>query len=358
MKNFIGVIIFFTCILQTTVAELPPELYGRLSGKVIDLKTGLPLTGATIYIADLKTGTNTNNRGEFSIGNVSEGTHLIEISHIGYGTIAEQLNISGEVLKEYFLEEAIIENNAVVVTGVTKATQLKKLPFQVSVIRKEELLQSASSNIVESLTKKPGVFSLSTGPAISKPLIRGLSYNRVLTLNDGVRQEGQQWGDEHGLEIDEASVSKVEIFKGPASLIYGSDAMAGVINIITNVPVEPNTLLLNAGSNYQTNNQLKSVFGNFAGNIKGFSWNAYGTIKDAFDYKNKYDGFVYNSKFNEANVGGYIGYNGKWGYSHVVISNFRLKAGLIEGERDEEGFFIKALPGGTTRATVKDFKSS
>ncbi len=256
------------------------------------------------------------------------------------------------------MEEAIIENNAVVVTGVTKATQLKKLPFQVSVIRKEDLLQSASSNIVEALTKKPGVFSLSTGPAISKPLIRGLSYNRVLTLNDGVRQEGQQWGDEHGLEIDEASVSKVEIFKGPASLIYGSDAMAGVINIITNVPVKPNTLNVNAGANYQSNNNLKSVYGNFAGNIKGFSWNSYGTIKDASDYRNKYDGYVYNSKFNEGNAGGYLGYNGRWGYSHIVVSDYRLQAGLVEGERDEKGFFIKPVSGGIVRATDFDFKSS
>ena len=95
--------------------------------------------------------------------------------------------------------------------------------------------QTVSTNIIEAITRKAGVSSLSTGPAISKPLIRGLGYNRVLTINDGVRQEGQQWGDEHGIEVDEYSVSKIEILKGPASLVYGSDAMAGVITIITNV---------------------------------------------------------------------------------------------------------------------------
>ena len=140
-----------------------------------------------------------------------------------------------------------------IVTGVTNATQIKKVPFQVSVMRKDELQQTVSTNIIEAITRKAGVSSLSTGPAISKPLIRGLGYNRVLTINDGVRQEGQQWGDEHGIEVDEYSVSKIEILKGPASLVYGSDAMAGVINIITNVPVQTNTLKINAGSNYQTN---------------------------------------------------------------------------------------------------------
>lgn len=77
----------------------------------------------------------------------------------------------------------------------------------------------------------------SSGQAVSKPIIRGLGYNRVVIVNDGVRQEGQQWGDEHGVEIDELSVSKVEVLKGPASLMYGSDALAGVVNFITNVPV-------------------------------------------------------------------------------------------------------------------------
>ena len=142
-------------------------------------------------------------------------------------------------------------------------------------MRKEDLLQSATTNIIEALAKQPGVSALSTGPAIAKPVIRGLGYNRVLTINDGVRQEGQQWGDEHGIEIDESSVSKVEVLKGPASLIYGSDAIAGVINIITNVPVENNTIKANILSNYQSNNNLRLLNANIAGNVNGFNWNLY-----------------------------------------------------------------------------------
>lgn len=220
-------------------------------------------------------------------------------------------------------------------------------------------MQSASTNIIESLGKKAGISSLSTGPAISKPLIRGLGYNRVLTINDGVRQEGQQWGDEHGIEIDESSVNKIEVLKGPASLVYGSDAMAGVLNIITNIPVQANTLKINAGTNYQTNNRLRSVYGSVAGNTHGFNWNMYSSIRAASDYKNKYDGHVFNSKFNEHNFGGYAGYNGSWGYSHLLISSFNLKGGLVEGERDSAGFFIKPVAGGGAfRATTADFKST
>ena len=332
---------------------------GTFSGKITDAKTGAPIEGASVYLSDIKSGTASDASGRFIIKNIPPGKHLVEISHIGYTSIIESIEMNTDVNKDFTLTESVIENNAVVVTGVTGATQLKKVPFAVSVMRKEDFFRNTSSNIIESLTKIGGVSTLATGPAISKPVIRGLSYNRVLTINDGVRQEGQQWGDEHGIEVDEASVNKIELLKGPASIIYGSDAMAGVVNIITNVPVPANSIKANLSSNYQTNNNLSTINLNIGGNKNGFNWNMYTSNKAAGDYKNKYDGRVFNSKFTENNIGGYIGYNGKWGFSHLLLSSFNLKAGLIEGERDSAGYFIKQLAGGITqRATSQDFKSS
>lgn len=333
-------------------------LKGAFLVTVNDATLGNPIEGVSVYFLDVKVGGITNSKGELAINNLPEGRHLIEISHVGYNTVSEYVDIIGETKKKYSLNHSVVENNAVIVTGTTGATQLRKVPFQVSVLKKEDLFQNASSNIIEALAKKPGVSTLSTGPAISKPVIRGLSYNRVLTINDGVRQEGQQWGDEHGIEIDEASVNKVEILKGPASLIYGSDATAGVINIITNVPITNNTIKANIFSNYQTNNHARTIHGNLAGNKNGVNWNIYGSAVAAQDYTNKYDGHVFNSKFNEQNFGGYAGYNGDWGYSHLLFSKFNLKAGLIEGERDMNGYFIKPIAGGgTIAATDADFKT-
>ena len=334
-------------------------LKGNFSGKITDAKTGKPVAATTIYITDVKIGSASDNEGNFIIKNIPDGNHLVEISHVGYTTIAENVTISGDTKKDFILTESVVENNAVIVTGVSGATQLKKVPFAIAVLRRQDFFQNTSTNIIESLTKIGGVSTLSTGPAISKPVIRGLSYNRVLTVNDGVRQEGQQWGDEHGIEVDEASVSKIELLKGPASIIYGSDAMAGVVNIITNVPVQNNTIKANISSNVQTNNRLRTLNANIGGNKNGFNWNLYSSNKAAADYRNKYDGYVYNSKFNEHNMGGYAGVNGDWGYSHLLVSNFNLKAGLIEGERDIDGYFIKPVAGGgETRATDADFKST
>jgi iron complex outermembrane recepter protein len=359
MKNFIFCVLFFLVADAKANNENLYNLKGSFSGVVTDASTGKPLSGVSVYISDVRSGTFTNANGEFFIDNLNEGLHLVEFSHVGFNTIAEKIEINGSTIKNIKLYEAVVENNAVVVTGVSRATQLKKVPFQVSVMRKEELQQTTATNIIEAITKKSGVSSVSTGPAISKPVIRGLGYNRVLSLNDGIRQEGQQWGDEHGIEIDEASVQKIEILKGPASLVYGSDAMAGVINIISNVPVQKNTIRINVGSNYQTNNNLKSLYANIGGNVDGINWNLYSTLKSASDYKNKYDGNVFNSKFNEKNIGGYVGYNGNWGFSHLIVSNFNLNPGLIEGERDSLGNFIKPISGGNTATvTSNDFKGA
>jgi iron complex outermembrane receptor protein len=135
--------------------------------------------------------------------------------------------------------------------------------------------------------------------------------------------------------------------------------MAGVVNIITNVPVQANTLKANLSSNYQTNNNLRTLNFNIGANKNGFNWNIYTSNKAAGDYQNKYDGRVFNSKFTENNIGGYAGYNGKWGFSHLLVSSFNLKAGLIEGERDSAGHFIKHLAGGiVARANNDDFKTT
>ncbi len=358
MKNLFSLFLLLTS-LHAFGEKSSHHLKGSFSGIVTDAATGKPMSGVSVFLSDIKSGTFSNAAGEFFIGNVPDGSHLVEFSHVGYNTHAEQIIIKGDTKKDILLFSSVTENNAVIVTGVSRASQLKKVPFQVSVMRKEELQQTASTNIIDAITRKAGVSAIGTGPAISKPVIRGLGYNRVLTMNDGVRQEGQQWGDEHGIEIDQESVNKIEIFKGPASLVYGSDAMAGVVNIISNVPVVMNTIKTNVGSNYHTNNRLRSLFGNIAGNVKGFNWNVHGTVKAAADYKNKYDGYVFNSKFNERNAGGYVGYNGNWGFSHLLISNFNLRAGLIEGDRDADGKFIKVIAGGAEETvTDADFNST
>jgi len=311
------------------------------TGKITDAKTGEPLDGASILFPDLKLGTHADNSGKFQFAQLPPGHYLIEVSHIGYTSIIEHVDINDNTEKNFALQPSVLENQTVIVTGVSNATNIKKAPIPVTALRRTELLQSSSTNIIDVLAKKPGISQLSTGPGISKPVIRGLGYNRVLVINEGVRQEGQQWGDEHGIEIDELSINRAEILKGPASLMYGSDALAGVINLITNVPVSEGTIKGNILTNIQSNSNLRALNANIAGNKNGFNWNMYGTLKSAGNYQNKYDGKISGSSFNEKNSGGYVGINKKWGYSHLIFSTFNQNVGLIEGDRDDAtGRFI------------------
>lgn len=332
----------------------------QFSGRVLDAKNGQPLIGASVFLSDLRSGAITDARGYFKINGIPAGQHLVEISYVGYATYTEQIEMLKDLSKEFSLSSTILENNEVVVTGVSTATQIRRTPTPVSIVKRQELIKITATNLIDALSRKPGIAQISTGPAISKPVIRGLGYNRVVVVNDGVRQEGQQWGDEHGLEIDEYSVQKVEILKGPASLMYGSDAIAGVIHVITNTPVAQGTLKGSVTGNYQTNNKLAGTGFQIAGNhSSGFNWNAYGSFRRAADYKNAYDGPVYNSKFNELNFGGYGGWNKRWGFSHLIVSSFHQKAGVVEGDRDAEGRFLKPLPGGNSGwPSLSDYNSS
>ncbi len=307
-----------------------------LSGHIKEAKTGKPLPGAVIYLHEAKTGTIADSKGNYKTIALPSGKYLVEISFMGYRTLLQSIDISGNAIADFSLEESFIENDAVTVTGVASATKVRQSAQPVSIVKKSELLQTNSMNVIDAIGQLvPGVAGLATGPAISKPVIRGLGYNRVVTVHDGVRQEGQQWGDEHGIEIDEYSIQKIEVLKGPASLFYGSDAMAGVVHLITNVPVERNTIKANFLGSWVDNNGLFGANANFAGHLNnGFNWNLYGTTKSAGDYSNQYDGKVFNSRFYERNFGGYLGINKTWGYSHLLVSNFNQHLGMVEGSRD------------------------
>lgn len=232
--------------------------------------------------------------------------------------------------------ESSIKLSEVVVTGLTGSQKLKQSPSPVSVISPRQLEAQPSANIIDAIAHQPGVSQVTTGSGISKPVIRGLGYNRVVVVNDGIRQEGQQWGDEHGIEVDQNSVHSVEILKGPASLMYGSDAMAGVI-IFHQQPTPPKgTMRANVSTGYQTNNGLFDYSLNFTGNESGFVWNTRYSGKLAHAYKNKYDGYVYGSSFREQSFSQMLGINRRTWLSHLTLDYYHLTPGIIEGERDEE----------------------
>lgn len=331
-KTFLSVIFLLTTILSFAQNTLSGQIRSELTEQV--------LSGASIYLPDLKIGTVSDENGNFKINNLRSGNYLIEVKSPGYKSIVTQIDLSADWVMDFRLDESITELDNVVITGVSRSTELKRNPVIIKTLDQSTLNRSNSTNLIDALQSVPGISQIGTGPNISKPIIRGLGHNRVITLNNGLKQEGQQWGDEHGIEIDQYSVSRVEIIKGPGSLMYGSDGIAGVLNFLPpKLPLE-NEIQTQLLTNYQSNNNLIGTSIVNSGNRNGFQWSVRLSNKIAGNYKNKYDGKVYNSGFKETNGSLTLGINRNWGHSFLNVSSYNSKLGIVEGERDELGNFV------------------
>ncbi len=329
-------ILFLCCVLLPFVAGAQYTI----NGQVTDGSKGEKIAGAVVYLTDLKTGTVTDTAGQFEISNLPEGNFVCQVSFIGYNTQVKKVNVPADTPIVFSLQVSHKEIEEIVVTGTSKSTALKESTVPTVVVNKEALFHSSATNIVDAITKTPGIAQISTGGGVSKPVVRGLSYNRVLTLNNGTRQEGQQWGDEHGIEIDEYSVDRVEIIKGPGSLIYGSDAMGGVINFMRPQPLPAGKIETNLLTEYQSNNHLLGWSLYNAGTQGKLSWQARVSNRYAGAFKSKYDGYVANTGFNEWSGNGLLSMQHKYGYVQLVVSSFNTQLGFNEGERDSLGNWL------------------
>ncbi|HEY4063410.1 MAG TPA: TonB-dependent receptor [Puia sp.] len=306
---------------------------GTLSGRIVD-KTGAPLSGATVYIPDLKLGVVADTAGYYKFNSLPSGKYLIEAHSIGFKTITKTVTVSGPITADFTLTDEYVEESPVVVTGLSKATQIKRSPVPIVSVSHDYLVTNLSTNAIDAIAKIPGVRAVTTGPNVSKPFIRGLGYNRILTLYDGIRQEGQQWGDEHGIEVDQYGVERVEVIKGPASLSFGSDALAGVVNLIPTQPAAEGKMIGDVTVDYQTNNKYFGGSAMLGATKNGVEWMARISHKQAVDYQDKIDGRVFGTAFNETDANASLGLHRKWGYSHLDFVLYDDLQEIPDGSRD------------------------
>ncbi|RYZ93978.1 MAG: TonB-dependent receptor, partial [Sphingobacteriaceae bacterium] len=306
-----------------------------LKGRV--MADTIPVAYVSISIAGTKLGTTTNPDGYYQVSNIPAGSYKISFSSVNYERerVAVVITANETTVLNINLKPYSSKLNEVVITGVSRATELRKNPVPIVVMSKSALDQNAGTNIIDAIVKGvPGVNAVTTGPNISKPFIRGLGYNRVLTLFDGIRQEGQQWGDEHGIEIDAYGVGRAEVIKGPASLTYGSDALAGVINMIPYTQQEKNGFRGDLTTEYQTNNGMIGSSVGLGYKTNNWKYNFRGTVKAAHDYHNRLDGYVYNSGFREVNLTAIARTDKKWGYTQIAATLYNNQQEIPDGSRD------------------------
>jgi iron complex outermembrane receptor protein len=308
---------------------------GTLTGTVTDKADGKPIIGATVSVPDIRIGAITDVNGHYTFSNLPKGVYLVQVSYIGYATFNERVDFTKTTVLNVQLQASSIETGEVVITGVSKATEIKRDPVPMTAVSKTYIDQrSASGNVIDEIANLPGISAVTTGPNVSKPFIHGLGYNRVITLQDGIRQEGQQWGDEHGIEVDQNSIDRIEVIKGPASLSYGSDAIGGVVNLLSPPPVPDSTISGSLTENYGTNNGLVNSSFRLQGNQNGLVWGTIISDKLAKDYQNQHDDRVYATNFQERDARAMIGLNKSWGYSYLNASLFDDLQAIPNGSRD------------------------
>ncbi|MFA3781660.1 TonB-dependent receptor [Melioribacteraceae bacterium 4301-Me] len=259
MKRFNLLIILLSLYIPITV-----HTQNSIKGKVIDEKDGEPLLGVNIIIEELKIGTATNLNGDFRFDNIQEGTYTIKFSYIGHKTILKKIIVPQSEPLIIKMVEGSVNLQEVVVTGNPLEIDPKNISQSTLTIANMDLNIKRSSTIGETLNFQPGISLRSNGTAASRPVIRGFSNNRILILENGLRMgDLSNTSDDHAVSDDGISVERIEVLRGPASLLYGSNAIGGVINVITEaiptyIPSKPDATV-----NLVTSTVNKELAGNF-----------------------------------------------------------------------------------------------
>lgn len=317
------------------VLQLPAKAQS-IGGVVKDAVTRQPIFSCNVLIVKQPVGTTTDVFGKFKIP-FPENTITAKLIFSSLGYTPDTIQVSGERdFYEIFLKPTQGILNEVVVTGVSKAMLLRENPVAMVSVSTKAIENTTETNIIDVLVKNvAGLNAVKTGPNISKPFIRGLGYNRVLTLYDGIRQEGQQWGDEHGIEVDAYNISKAEVVKGPASIMYGSDAVAGVVSLIPEMPAKNNTKLQGKYfTEYQSNNGLTGNGLRLMYAKNNWAYALRGSYRIAKNYTNNIDGRVYNTDFRESSASSTIQHYSNNGYSNLNLTLYNNLQGIPDGSRD------------------------
>jgi iron complex outermembrane receptor protein len=331
MKKYYRVHIFlFSLLILSLHYHAQNNCQYSLNGKIIDLDDGKELEGTFVILQETNHTQITNEHGSFKFTNLCEGKYQFIIRHVGCRDTLLSVNITKDTKLTIKLPHSAFELSQIDI--MDKQPDIIKTQT-VDEITSKELDGTRGQSLGESLKLISGVTTLNTGSTISKPMIHGMQGYRVLILNNGIRQEGQQWGNEHAPEIDPFIAQKLSVIKGANAVRYGSDAMAGVIL------VEPNDLPDTAAitgevnlvgmSNGQTG-VASGILQGYFDKIKGFNWRVQGTYKKGGTTKTP-TYYLKNTGVEELNFSYALGYHRKnWGIEGYY-SQFNTKIGIFSG---------------------------
>lgn len=297
---------------------------GTLSGTVTG-HDAAPLAGVRVSLIETGRITTTDATGHYRFSEVAQGAYGMSFALVGYAPVVLRFRMgSDDLTLDAVLTPSLIELPDIQITASPLATTALNSPQPTSVLSSADLLTTGAPSLGETASSLPGVRSVSTGAGIGKPMIRGLTSNRVLVLADGQRLETGQWGDEHGPNIETADAARIEVIRGPASVLYGSDALGGVINVVARLLPDaldkPAFVTGRAEASFASNNDMPAGTVALEGASGGLGFRVSGSARSAGNVTTP-DGPLFNSGLRTLDGEASAGLRGGWGTGRITFSH-------------------------------------
>ncbi len=293
-----------------------------------------PLHGVHVFVPALMQGTATDSAGYYTLDGLPQGTLTVEYRFVGFATVVRSVSIGiGRTVLDVTLEPEELELKELIATAESPGAELNRATLSVSSLEPEELEKLRGQTVAEALSHLAGVTTLTTGPSIAKPVIRGMHSQRILVLNAGVPQEGQQWGGEHAPEIDPFAPVRIELVRGAAGVEYGVGAIGGVIRLEPReLPVVPKVAGSVSVNGFSNNRQAagSALLESAVRVLPGLGWRVQGSFRKAGASKTP-DYVIGNSGFSELNGSLALGYKGDNFVLNSYYSLFNTELGLFKG---------------------------
>lgn len=330
MFTFFKKNLFVFLVLQSCFLLAQPNCSLFISGIVLDTDAHEPLLYSNIVIKELNKVAIANEQGHFLFSNLCAGTYTLSCSYMGYQSVEYVLHLTQNTHHNFELPHA---------TNILPSVTIKTDRANASVtqvcdeLNKQQMEQVKGKTLGEALANISGVTTLQTGQTIVKPVIHGLHSQRILIMNNGVRQEGQQWGMEHAPEIDPFVAGKLSVVKGANAVQYGADAIGGVILIEPKpMPSEPNIngeLNIVGASNGRSTTVAGMIEGNFK-HIKPLSWRLQGSVQHSGNLKTP-NYYLKNTGTEQYNFSGAVVYQRNAFKADLFYSQYNAKIGIFAG---------------------------
>jgi len=326
------------CLAMAAAAQEEPlgAVRRDIQGIVVDSAAGQAIRGVEVFIAESRVATRTDSSGKYHITAALPSHVSITFRRIGFSPVTRSLDLSrGAATLDVTLAVRVVKLDRVAVKADSAAEFLRSSQA-VSSMGKEEVQQRRGQTIGETIKELPGVALIQYGPSIAKPVVRGLHSQRIVTINGGVPQEGQQWGGEHAPEIDAFAANRLEVIRGPSSILYGSSALGGVVKVIPRPLPKGDSVAGELTTNLFANNRQAAVSALLEGGnlpvprLGNLGWRAQFSARRAGDAKTP-NYYLPNTGFKEVDYNAAVGLMRSWGASEITFSHFGTDLGLYVG---------------------------